>query len=73
MSNDSDDAGPPLPDFRSPGIKLQTVAPALGVTGAGNNPDYLDYDPKARGFNTVFANAGMAYLMVRKRESMHPI
>lgn len=61
-----EEAGPPMPDFRSPGIQLQTVAPAFGLTtgGGGNNtPDYLDYDPKARGFNTVFGNAGMAYLM----------
>ena len=63
-TNDQEDSGPPLPDFRSPAIQLHTVAPALGVAAAPNKqPDYLDYDPKARGFNTVFANAGMAYLM----------
>lgn len=62
-SGDQEDAGPPLPDFRTSNIQLQTVAPALGVTGGSNTPDYIDYDPKARGFNTVFANAGVAYLM----------
>jgi len=62
-NNDSEDSGAPLPDFRSSGIQLQTIAPALGVTGGANTPDYIEYDPKARGFNTVFANAGMAYLI----------
>jgi len=62
-SSDENDAGAPLPDFTASGIQLQTVAPALGVTGAAS-PDYLDYDPKGRGIMiTMFANAGMSYLM----------
>ena len=62
-SSDNDDTGAPLPDFRASGIQLQTVAPALGVSGQAA-PDYLDYDPKGRGLVvTMFANAGMSYLM----------
>ena len=63
-SGDETDAGAPLPDFRTQGIQLQTVAPALGVVNQSNSPDYLDYDPKGRGIIvTMFANSGMAYLM----------
>lgn len=63
-NNDDNDAGAPLPDFRASGIQLQTVAPALGVTGAGSTPEYLDYDTKGRGIIvTMFANAGMAYML----------
>lgn len=58
------DAGAPLPDFRAANIQLQTVAPALGVTGGHNRPDYLEYDASGRGVMvTMFANAGMSYLM----------
>jgi import inner membrane translocase subunit TIM23 len=40
------------------------VAPALGVTGVYNKPDYLEYDAGGRGIMvTMFANAGMSYLM----------
>lgn len=65
-SNDEQDAGAPLPDFRAVNIQLQTIAPALGVTGAarGHKPDYLEYDAGGRGIVvTMFANAGMAYLL----------
>lgn len=63
MSND-EDAGTPLPDFRAANIQLQTVAPALGVTGGTRSPDYLEYDTKGRGVVvTLFANSGVAYLM----------
>lgn len=62
-SSEENDAGAPLPDFRAPGISLQTVAPALGVAGQ-SKPDYLEYDPKGRGIvTTMFANAGCAYLL----------
>jgi len=60
--DDSSDAGAPLPDFRTTGLQLHTVAPALGV--ATQQPDYLDYDPKGRGIVvTMFANSGVAYLL----------
>jgi hypothetical protein len=66
-SNDDHDAGAPLPDFRASSIQLQTIAPALGVTGGAlqhQKPDYLEYDAGGRGIIvTMFANAGMAYLM----------
>jgi len=63
-SNDEQDSGAPLPDFRVSNIQLQTVAPALGVTGGQNRPDYLEYDTSGRGIMvTMFANAGMSYLM----------
>uniref|UniRef100_A0A7S1Y156 Mitochondrial import inner membrane translocase subunit TIM23 n=1 Tax=Grammatophora oceanica TaxID=210454 RepID=A0A7S1Y156_9STRA len=56
------DAGAPLPDFSTANISLGTVAPALGVPT--QQPDYLDYDQKGRGIIvTMFANAGMSYLM----------
>lgn len=62
-SSEENDTGAPLPDFRAPGIQLQTVAPALGVV-TNTTPDYLDYDPKGRGIIvTMFANAGVSYLM----------
>jgi import inner membrane translocase subunit TIM23 len=55
------DAGAPLPDFSTSNIKLQTIAPALGVSN--RQPDYLDYDQKGRGVMvTMFANAGTCYL-----------
>ena len=61
--NDERDAGAPLPNFNAANIQLQTVAPALGVTGH-NKPDYLEYDTGGRGIMvTMFANAGMSYLM----------
>jgi hypothetical protein len=66
MSNNSDenDAGAPLPNFNTSNISLQTIAPALGVSGGRNSPDYLDYDPKGRGIVvTMFANTGMSYLI----------
>ena len=58
------DAGAPLPDFSGAGtIRLDTVAPALGV-GSQQQPDYLDYDQKGRGLVvTMFANAGVSYLL----------
>lgn len=57
------DAGAPLPDFSSGQIRLDTVAPALGV-GSSQQPDYLDYDQKGRGLVvTMFANAGVSYLL----------
>jgi import inner membrane translocase subunit TIM23 len=61
-TGDDNDVGAPLPDFRTTGIQLQTVAPALGVPT--QQPDYLDYDPKGRGIVvSMFANSGVAYLM----------
>jgi hypothetical protein len=66
MSNNSDenDSGAPLPNFNTSNISLQTIAPALGVSGGRNSPDYLDYDPKGRGIVvTMFANTGMSYLI----------
>ncbi|GKY93728.1 hypothetical protein MPSEU_000339900 [Mayamaea pseudoterrestris] len=58
-SNDNDDAGAPLPDFRAHNIQLQTIVPSLAAA-----PDYLDYDPKGRGIIvTMFANTGMSYLL----------
>jgi Tim17/Tim22/Tim23/Pmp24 family len=58
-----DDAGAPLPDFSTRNLSLQTIAPALGVSG-NSSPDYLEYDTKGRGIVvTMFANAGMSYLM----------
>jgi import inner membrane translocase subunit TIM23 len=63
-SADESDAGAPLPDFRTQGLQLQTIAPALGVINQKASPDYLDYDVKGRGiFSTMFANSGMAYLL----------
>jgi hypothetical protein len=63
-SGDDSDAGAPLPDFRTTGLQLQTIAPALGVPTQQAQPDYLDYDPKGRGIVvTMFANSGMAYLL----------
>jgi hypothetical protein len=62
MSNNSDenDSGAPLPNFNTSNISLQTIAPALGVSGGKSSPDYLDYDPKGRGIVvTMFANTGM--------------
>jgi len=57
------DAGAPLPDFSTGQIRLDTVAPALGV-GSSQQPDYLDYDQKGRGLVvTMFANAGVSYLL----------
>ena len=58
------DAGAPLPDFSGAGqIRLDTVAPALGV-GSAQQPDYLDYDQKGRGLVvTMFANSGVCYLL----------
>jgi Tim17/Tim22/Tim23/Pmp24 family len=57
------DAGAPLPDFSTGQIRLDTVAPALGV-GSTQQPDYLDYDQKGRGLVvTMFANAGVSYLL----------
>jgi import inner membrane translocase subunit TIM23 len=63
-SADESDSGAPLPDFRTQGLQLQTIAPALGVINQKASPDYLDYDVKGRGiFSTMFANSGMAYLL----------
>lgn len=60
----SNDVGAPLPDFRAASIQLQTIAPALGVTGQYNKPDYLEYDAGGRGIVvTMFANTGLAYLL----------
>jgi hypothetical protein len=43
---------------------MQTIAPAMGMTGGKSSPDYLDYDPKGRGIVvTMFANTGMSYLI----------
>jgi import inner membrane translocase subunit TIM23 len=62
-NGEENDTGAPLPDFRTSGIQLHTVAPALGVIGK-NTPDYLDYDTKGRGIIvTMFANAGMSYVL----------
>jgi hypothetical protein len=66
MSNNSDenDAGAPLPNFNTSNISLQTIAPAMGMSGGKSSPDYLDYDPKGRGIVvTMFANTGMSYLI----------
>lgn len=57
------DAGAPLPNFSTGQIRLDTVAPALGV-GSTQQPDYLDYDQKGRGVVvTMFANGGVSYLI----------
>lgn len=57
------DAGAPLPDFSTGQIRLDTVAPALGVSSR-QQPDYLDYDQKGRGVVvTMFANTGVSYLL----------
>lgn len=57
------DAGAPLPDFSTGQIRLDTIAPALGV-GSSQQPDYLDYDQKGRGVVvTMFANTGVSYLL----------
>jgi hypothetical protein len=57
------DAGAPLPDFSTGGIRLDTIAPALGVTSQ-RQPDYLDYDQKGRGMVvTMFANCGVSYML----------
>lgn len=57
------DAGAPLPNFSAGQIKLDTIAPALGV-GSAQQPDYLDYDQKGRGIIvTMFANSGVCYLL----------
>ena len=62
-TGDDNDVGAPLPDFRTTGLQLHTVAPALGVA-TQQQPDYLDYDPKGRGIVvTMFANSGVAYLL----------
>ena len=61
----NNDAGVPLPNFNAADIQIQTVAPSLGLAGAGlgHTPDYLEYDTKGRGVVvTMFANAGMSYL-----------
>ena len=59
-----DDTGAPLPDFTARNISIDTVAPAFGIQSQTAQPDYLDYDQKGRGVVvTMFANAGMAYLM----------
>jgi Tim17/Tim22/Tim23/Pmp24 family len=61
-SDNDNDAGAPMPDFRAPNIRLQTIAPALGVVD--RSPDYLEYDTRGRGVVvTLFANSGVAYLM----------
>jgi Tim17/Tim22/Tim23/Pmp24 family len=64
-SNESDDVGAPLPDFRATNIQLQTIAPALGVPSIPQHrPDYLEYDAGGRGvIVTMFANTGLAYLI----------
>jgi len=57
------DAGAPLPDFTAGQIRLDTIAPALGM-GSSQQPDYLDYDQKGRGVVvTMFANTGVSYLL----------
>lgn len=57
------DAGAPLPDFTTGQIRLDTIAPALGVSST-QQPDYLDYDHKGRGIVvTMFANTGVSYLL----------
>eukprot|EP00934_Nitzschia_sp_Nitz4_P008183 Nitzschia sp. Nitz4//scaffold98_size77359//16334//17006//NITZ4_005540-RA/size77359-augustus-gene-0.45-mRNA-1//1//CDS//3329560733//8173//frame0 len=59
----SGDAGAPLPNFNASTIRLDTIAPALGV-GSQQQPDYLDYDQKGRGLIvTMFANAGVSYML----------
>ena len=73
-SDNNDDAGTPMPDFRVSNIQLQTIAPALGVPSLqasgglrqNNRPDYLEYDinPHGRGFVvTMFANTGLSYMI----------
>jgi Tim17/Tim22/Tim23/Pmp24 family len=64
-SIDSDDAGAPMPDFRTTNIQLQTIAPALGVPSLQQHrPDYLEYDTGGRGIVvTLFANTGLAYVV----------
>ena len=63
-SSNSDDVGAPMPDMRAGNIRLDTVAPALGMQSQYNQPDYLDYDQGGRGIVvTMFANTGMSYLL----------
>ena len=63
-SSSNDDSGAPIPDFRAGNIRLDTVAPALGMQSQYTQPDYLDYDQGGRGIVvTMFANTGMSYLI----------
>ena len=63
-SSNSDDVGAPMPDMRAGNIRLDTVAPALGMQSQYAQPDYLDYDQGGRGIVvTMFANTGMSYLL----------
>lgn len=68
-SQDDNDTGAPLPDFSNASrISLNTISPGLGIYNAKNSsynqPDYLEYDIKGRGIMvTMFANAGMSYLL----------
>lgn len=63
-SHDGIDAGAPLPDLRAGHIRLDTIAPALGVPSQYAQPDYLEYDQGGRGIVvTMFANTGMSYLL----------
>jgi import inner membrane translocase subunit TIM23 len=49
--------------MNNPDIDLSTVAPMLGVS-AGDDPDYLDYDIKGRGFfEKLFFQCGSSYLI----------
>lgn len=53
----------PIPNFDTSNIRLQTLAPTLGVPD-DDAPDYLDYESKGRGVTTVmFANTGLSYLL----------
>ena len=64
-----DDSGAPLPDFNASNIKLQTVAPAFGISSSSlpsagvSQPDYLEYD-QSRGVTTImFTNSGISYML----------
>jgi hypothetical protein len=63
-SHDGISAGAPLPDLRAGHIRLDTIAPALGVPSQYAQPDYLEFDQGGRGIVvTMFANTGMSYLL----------
>ncbi|EJK64388.1 hypothetical protein THAOC_14881 [Thalassiosira oceanica] len=67
-SDTNDDSGAPLPDFNASNIKLQTVAPAFGISSSSlpagvSQPDYLEYD-QSRGVTTImFTNSGISYML----------
>jgi hypothetical protein len=71
-SHDGISAGAPLPDLRAGHIRLDTIAPALGVPSQYAQPDYLEFDQGGRGIVvTMFANTGMSYLLTVYHVGLH--